>query len=681
MEAAPVRRDQLALKANPDLILARLLLSSWRRNHAVSLPVLTTWWARALGYSLSQLSDPALRKKLRERLYRRFKPAPQELLEEFELLSSEIKLKKLRLVELSLSLKDRAEYLALKSEIKRLEARLSSLHEEIRASSGSWVRAGLAWVFRADGLIWIQPSRPLVDLMLAIAKNKQHSPRRFHRDRRAAIRLLATRRRLKDSDWLELYNLYSSYLEDTSRRVLVFEPIGGGSRFFIPYKHRFTYDYARKLLARFDSAWNLASCFYSSGVFLSLTLNPSDWPSILSASKALYKLFNRFLALLARKPSPSYILLRVECLTLWLRILEKLKAQHKKDYKQILARLLSLQDLARLLQDLMDPLLLVDLPLLSAFLEGSKVVSSSELSSHKALAHQLLAEGWLTLQEFSSLEIPSEIKLSRLLAPLGISSSTDRLVGLAQLLILLSIPRLGERLDYISVPEPHDSGMPHLHVVLFGISRLGPHHLVSLLLRRLGFGMVHHACSIKQKSPGKWSWAKSRPKGAKSSPPSYLRKYLKKMLSDLLPDEELGPPGGPLRLLAHDKIAWFWATGKRFFTCSRRLLRPFIGPWRPWRIQRIKRLSLPPAVVEIRYLARPRIIRKPLYRFVGVFYREQLEDPAFWLASETFRSKLREQLSNPSLPRPALPQLVLIALGEVGLAQLIAPAPLSSSEA
>lgn len=654
----------------PDWLLARLLIAHAQSGSpSVPLPVLAREWATTLGYSREEWdSNPALRKRMLARLYRRFKPAPEELLSEFHALDYELRTLKLRLIRLSLApltREERQEYLRLKAEIKALEAKLDLLEEEIRSSSGSWVKAGLAWSFRADGLIWTSPCRPLLDLMWARALSRQHSPRRFHRDRRLALRLLATRRRLKDSDWAELYNLYSHYLEDTAKRVLVFEPAKGGSCFIRPYSHRFTPEYARKLLARFDAIWEAASCFYSCGVFLTLTLNPSDWPNILEASRAIHHLLSRrLLALLARRPSCGYLLLRIEALTLWSRILQLLKAQRRE--KKALAKLKSPEDLAQLLAEILDPRqpsvhLLDGLPLIQALLDGRKQVRAEELGDLRSLISPLLKAGWLAKQELAFLDIPGRIHLGRLLAPLGLSSATPRWIKLAQILILTSIPRLGERLDYLAVLEPHDSGMPHLHIVLFGLAFLGPHHLVSLLLVRLGFGMVHHACSIKQKKPGKWAWSKSRPRGAKSSPPAYLRKYLKKMLSDLLSDEELGSPGSPPRLLAFDKVAWFWATGKRFFTHSRRLLARSIGPWKPWRIRKVRRLTLPPSEVLIKTLARPLVRRVALYRFVGCFYRWEWESRVAWGAWRF----TRRYLEPGPIPRQDLPQLLRLILSQV----------------
>lgn len=117
---------------------------------------------------------------------------------------------------------------------------------------------------------------------------------------------------------------------------------------------------------------------------------------------------------------------------------------------------------------------------------------------------------------------------------------------------------------HIVVYEFQDSGRLHLHVVFFGISRIGDKFTeITPELVRVGFGRISWVYKVV-KTGDSWSWAREKPRGAHSTPRDYLRKYLIKAFN--LPD-----PGSDVRELSVDKmkIAMYWATGKRFFTYSR----------------------------------------------------------------------------------------------------------------
>lgn len=130
--------------------------------------------------------------------------------------------------------------------------------------------------------------------------------------------------------------------------------------------------------------------------------------------------------------------------------------------------------------------------------------------------------------------------------------------------------RYGKGFSYLRVPQPQDSGNPHLHVVLFGLHRIEDHRKLTGLLRQEGFGEIHYEYKIKKDNNGNWVWAnpKKRPNDARTNDVrDYLRNYLKRAFYVGLKDEwehtiELGD----------FKIAWYFALNKRFFTCSRDLL-------------------------------------------------------------------------------------------------------------
>jgi len=116
---------------------------------------------------------------------------------------------------------------------------------------------------------------------------------------------------------------------------------------------------------------------------------------------------------------------------------------------------------------------------------------------------------------------------------------------------------------HIVVYEFQDSGRLHLHVVFFGIGRIGDKFTeITPELVRVGFGRISWVYKIV-KTGDSWSWAREKPRGAHSTPRDYLRKYLVKSLD--MPDSF------DLRELKVDdmKISMYWVTGKRFFTSSR----------------------------------------------------------------------------------------------------------------
>jgi hypothetical protein len=126
--------------------------------------------------------------------------------------------------------------------------------------------------------------------------------------------------------------------------------------------------------------------------------------------------------------------------------------------------------------------------------------------------------------------------------------------------------RLGFRPRYICVFELQDSGNPHLHVVIFGISRIEDHYKLTEILRGQGFGIVHYEYKIVNQG-GSWTWASGvRPPRCRTNDvKGYLSKYLSKALGG-----DLGNRIGDQ--VSKYKVAFYFASGKRFFTCSRSLL-------------------------------------------------------------------------------------------------------------
>jgi len=154
--------------------------------------------------------------------------------------------------------------------------------------------------------------------------------------------------------------------------------------------------------------------------------------------------------------------------------------------------------------------------------------------------------------------------------------------------------RLGFRPKYIAVLEFQTNGAVHIHSVLFGVRSIADYRELDSYLPSIGFGRIHEEYQVVKVEKGKWVWRNKKPQGAMArGVDDYLGKYLEKSFEgdfeDTLPAslkdiEELGiDEDTPLLLSSFDeetkrrlkwalaplKIALYFATNKRFFTCSR----------------------------------------------------------------------------------------------------------------
>ena len=110
--------------------------------------------------------------------------------------------------------------------------------------------------------------------------------------------------------------------------------------------------------------------------------------------------------------------------------------------------------------------------------------------------------------------------------------------------------------SYLKVLEYQDNGRHHLHIIIFGMSRIADKFTVlTPKLQELGFGPINHVYSLRKRGQGQWLWAGARPEDVGGDPPEgHFKKYLVKALVE------------------HKKTALYWLTCKQFFTCSRNLL-------------------------------------------------------------------------------------------------------------
>lgn len=114
--------------------------------------------------------------------------------------------------------------------------------------------------------------------------------------------------------------------------------------------------------------------------------------------------------------------------------------------------------------------------------------------------------------------------------------------------------KTGRNPEYIIIYEFTKSGLMHAHALLFGMRWLLPTREISRMWDACGQGRIVHLYSLKSQD-GRWTWSRAKPKDAARNDDgsSYLKKYLKKAFWN--PSTQ----------------ALYWASNKRYFTCSRTL--------------------------------------------------------------------------------------------------------------
>ena len=129
----------------------------------------------------------------------------------------------------------------------------------------------------------------------------------------------------------------------------------------------------------------------------------------------------------------------------------------------------------------------------------------------------------------------------------------------------------GKRPQYLAAFEFTESGLLHIHVLIF-LEYLLPNDQISLEWRRCGQGEITYINALKnvfnpQTKQREWRWnSHSRPTDAKGmSGGDYLKKYIKKCALALM-DSYTSPA---------DTHSMYWALNKRMHTCSRSLMEGY----------------------------------------------------------------------------------------------------------
>ena len=130
----------------------------------------------------------------------------------------------------------------------------------------------------------------------------------------------------------------------------------------------------------------------------------------------------------------------------------------------------------------------------------------------------------------------------------------------------------GKRPQYLAAFEFTESGLLHIHVLIF-LEYLLPNDQISLEWRRCGQGEITYIYALKnvfnpQTKQREWRWnSHSRPTDAKGmSGGDYLKKYIKKCALALM-DSYTSPA---------DTHSMYWALNKRMHTCSRSLMEGYV---------------------------------------------------------------------------------------------------------
>jgi len=112
--------------------------------------------------------------------------------------------------------------------------------------------------------------------------------------------------------------------------------------------------------------------------------------------------------------------------------------------------------------------------------------------------------------------------------------------------------RLGFRPKYVSSYEYTESGLMHVHCIIFGIPYLLPHGIITQEWERCGQGSYNYIYSLTNNN-GAWHYARQKPadleKGQTAK--AYLKKHLDKGFQDV------------------SLLYLYWVHNKRFFTHSR----------------------------------------------------------------------------------------------------------------
>ena len=191
------------------------------------------------------------------------------------------------------------------------------IHRVIR----TLLRKGIIVKRKANGLSWIRlASKQLleekhhkVDLILKTRVSQTQSRplkifQRCNPFRLEALKLLSNVNMLDNELWCTLNELFNAYMNDVSRRAIILKHVSEDKWLWLPYRVRFSRSGVRKILYRFNRVFNGSNGF-KYGVWITFTVNPRRYRSIVTMRYELQKSWNRFISWLSKRLGfrPKYL--------------------------------------------------------------------------------------------------------------------------------------------------------------------------------------------------------------------------------------------------------------------------------------------------------------------------------------------------------------------------------------
>lgn len=448
-----------------------------------------------------------------------------------------------------------------------------------RAASRLYNR-GLATVEkRADKLVWVTISRERIlqaihrelesrgalgepnfnlmkvpcEIQTSVKRDPLDMPKRCSAERSRACRLLTGVRTLAKADKAEINYLFETYTEETNQKIIALLDGRSGEVIGSEYSTRFNdLGKAARNLNKFDYALDKSLRDHFKAVFLTLTTDPN----LTDEERARNREQSRR-SLIAKLSNPN--------------LPEKARAALQKALYKMEGPDYEIADLeARVASGTMRT--------------ADRQAAEARLS--KLRADRAEAEVLRAQLEDPSVGIRTKERIIQSLKrmgrweyrhdPDGFQSlwEADRSFSPAwnRFMSYLKKKNGGKRPQYLAAFEFTESGLLHIHVLIF-LEYLLPNDQISLEWRRCGQGEITYIYALRNvvnRGTGKreWRWnSQSRPHDAKGmSGGDYLKKYIKKCALALM-DSYTSPA---------DTHSMYWALNKRMHTCSRSLMEGYV---------------------------------------------------------------------------------------------------------
>lgn len=373
-------------------------------------------------------------------------------------------------------------------------------------------------------------------------------PRRASSERLAACRLLKGVRMLERPDKVHINYNFEKYLSDINEKIIALMDLNHGEILGAEYSTRFN-DIVKAVLNlnKFDLAMANSFNKHSKAVFLTLTTDPNltdgERASIRQSKIASItsKLANPRISDKAKKDltkqlyklkGPDY---ELDCLKTSIES----EILTKDEIRRIEQRIVKLEHDRDIAADLMRQIEDPDTPIRT---KEKMITSVKKLGRwkyrHNPAGHQNLYD-----------------------ANKSFSPAWNKFLS------YLTKKNNGIRPEYIAAYEYTDSGLMHVHALIF-TEFLLPNDEISREWIRCGQGEISYIYALKavkarDGSGWEWRWnSQSRPDKAKGmSGGDYLKKYIRKSMLAMM-DSFTSPS---------DIQSMYWALNKRMFTCSRSL--------------------------------------------------------------------------------------------------------------